>query len=88
MTSEIKASVEDSKGKRAAILGMLNSKSLLHSNRAYFLYIPKVWIRLYGWELDGKVWVKIEQDMDKLVISPVDKEDAKRMMEVNNVGLE
>lgn len=81
----IKESVNTIEEKRAAILNMLNAKPLFRISRALALYIPKAWLQIYGWELDGKVWVKVEVEVNKIIISPVNKEIAIKMMEANNV---
>lgn len=84
-TEKIKHGVEGNDEKRKAILSMLGGKSLYHVSRAYALFIPRMWLRLYGWKMDDRVWVKVEMDIDKITISPINKEEALAMMEVNDV---
>lgn len=85
MKGQIKEGVETSVAKRQAIFTMLRGKSLSHVSRAHALFIPNLWLRLYGWEVDGKIWVQVDIEMDKITITPVNKEEALSMMEVNNV---
>lgn len=76
--------MEDKVEKRRAIISLVNGKPLLKLSRAYALFIPRLWLRIYGWELDGKVYVKVEHSGEQIIISPVDKEEALKMMEVND----
>ena len=88
MRERIRKNVESLEGKRQAILTMLQGKSLYKVSRAYSLFIPRLWLRLYGWEVDGRVWVKVNVEVDKITITPIDKEEANKMMEVNNVTIQ
>lgn len=81
-------SIETEKAeKRRAILDLQKGKALYKVSRAYALFIPRLWLRLYGWELDGRVYVKVEQTGEKITISPIDRDEAERMMEVNDAKL-
>jgi len=79
--------IEQAVDKRKAIFNSLGGKSLYKVSRAYALFIPRLWLRLNGWEVDGRVWVKVEHQGDKIIISPIDKEEAKAMMEVNDASI-
>lgn len=81
----IKPTVEGAQEKRQALLTMMQGKPLYKVSRAYALFIPRLWLRLYGWELDDRVWVKVDIEVDKITITPIDKEEALSLMEVNNV---
>lgn len=85
MVKDIKKTEEPPQGKREAILKSLGGKSLYKVSRALYSAVPKMWARIYGWELDGKVWVRVNIEKDKITISPLDKEEALKMMEVNDV---
>jgi hypothetical protein len=82
---DIKQSEEAPAGKRKAIMESLGGKSLYQVSRALYAAVPKMWARLYGWQLDGKVWVKVDIEKDKITISPLDKGEALATMEVNGV---
>lgn len=82
----IKEAVEEAPEKRKAILSMLGGKSLYKVSRAYSLFIPRLWLRLYGWEVDGRIWVNVKIDVDKITIKPMGKEQALSMMGVNDVA--
>lgn len=87
MKEGIRETVETPEGKRTAILSMLGGKSLTRLSRANALFIPNMWLRLYGWEIDSRVWVKVEINMDSITISPIDQKEANKMMEENNVSI-
>lgn len=78
---------ENDKDKRQAILNMVEGKALCKISRSYALFIPQLWVRLFGWEVDDKLYVKFEQKGNTITISPVDKEVATKMMEANNVKI-
>lgn len=82
----IKEIVEGDVEKRAAILErMFQGKGLTQVSRAFAYFLPKTWVRLYGWEVDGKVWVNVKMEMDTITITPINKVEALKTMEVNNV---
>lgn len=80
MTTEIKDKAE----KRKVVLSFLGAKPLTKLSRAYAVFVPSVWYKIYGFELDGRIYVKMEQEGKNLIISPLDKDEALKMMEAND----
>lgn len=85
VSEKIKTGDETAEAKREAILVMLQGKALTKISRAQTFFVPNLWLRLYGWEVDGRTWVKVNVEVDKITISPIDREEALSMMEVNDV---
>jgi len=81
--------VEDEKAreKREAILTMLGGKKLMKLSRARVFFVPQMWVKIYGWEVDGNVWVSVRQENGGLVIGEIDQKEAQAMMEANNVPI-
>lgn len=87
---KIKGEVEGAvaEKKREAILkGVFNARKLNKVGGAYMVSLPVMWLRLYAWRVDGSFWVKLTSSEGKLVVEPVDRERAVKVMEVNDVKI-
>jgi hypothetical protein len=73
------------KAKREAILKLQDGRRLTELGGSLFITIPKMWARLYAWQIDGSYWAQVKSVGNQLIISPIDKKKALEMMEANNV---
>lgn len=73
--------------KRMAILELLGAVKLQLLGGSVAVILPKAWLEIYGWEVDGKYWVNLKQEGGIITISPVDRKEAKAMMEANDVRI-
>jgi len=71
-------------GKREAIIrAMFGGTKIISVGNSLAVILPKAWVRLFAWEVDGSLWVKLSSEPGVLVVSEIDKEAAKKMMEKN-----
>lgn len=78
---------EEAKRVREDILKVTqHGKKLSELGGSLALLLPKTWARLYAWKLDGCYWVRIIQEGENIIITPLDKEEALKLMEVNDVS--
>ncbi len=76
------ANTED--GKREAILrAMFGGTKVRDIGGSKAIILPRAWVRLFAWEVNGSLWVKLSSEPGVLVVSEIDKEAAKRLMEKN-----
>lgn len=74
--------------KRDAVMKALLGGHKLHKiGSSYMLAVPAAWCRLYAWQINSNVWVKLTSDAGKLIVEPIDKDRAFELMEANDVKL-
>jgi len=72
---------------REAIMQLgMSGKKLVRVGGSLAILIPKIWVRIHAFEVDGHYWVRIKQEGNSLIITPLDKDEALRLMEFNDVS--
>jgi len=73
-------------GQREAILRtMFEGTKVFDLGSSKAIILPAAWVRLYGMEVDGKIWVTLNSTPGELTVKPIDKDEALSLMEKNNV---
>lgn len=71
-------------GKREAIIrAMFNGTKVIAVGNSLAVILPKAWVRLFAYEVDGSLWVKLSSEPGVLMVSEIDKDAAERLMEKN-----
>lgn len=71
-------------GKREAILRTVyGGAKVMGLGNSNAIILPKAWVRLYGFLVNGSLWVSLTSEPGVLVIKPIDKEAAMKTMEAN-----
>lgn len=74
--------------KREAVIRLMGGHKLHMVGNSYMLAIPAAWCRLYALQVNGDVWVRVSSDAGRLIVEPIDKEEAIKLMEANDVRIQ
>ena len=82
---DVKEGRFDKKELRKAIIKSVGGKKLQKIGNSLAIVIPNMWARANATDMDGGYYVKFRYlDGDTIQISPVDKDELKALLEVNN----
>ena len=72
---------------RRDIIRLHSGKKLVKQGNGYTISVPKLWVALYAYKMDGGNWVRLNQESPGvLTISALNQDEIEDMMKVNDVS--
>jgi len=66
--------------KQALMRTSLSAYPVVKNGNSWAVVIPKPWLDVFGVEVDGRTWVKMDVDAGKIEIAAIDPADVARLL--------